>query len=153
MSWNSWYLFGIFKVFAWMKFTAFSQTFHQVFRWHLLTAFSLIISRQIFTVFSLFIFTVYRDFPVKTLVKVTKHFTKIFRSLFMTPFASSEIWKYKNKLNCERRVNSSWSKDDGTQLVPKFVRQSMSFYHVYTDPMDALKIEIIVSSIEAESLI
>ena len=75
-----------------MKFTEFSQTFHQVFRCHLFTAFSLIISRQIFTVCSLFIFTVYREFPVNTLVKVTKHFTKSCHNLFTTPFASSD-WR------------------------------------------------------------
>ena len=58
----------------------FSLTSYQVFRWHVLTAFSRVISRQIFTVFSLFFFMAYRDFPVKTLVKVTKHFTKIFQT-------------------------------------------------------------------------
>ena len=37
-------------------------------------------------------------------------------------------------------------------LVPKFVRQSMSYNPAYTDPIDALKIQIIVSSIEATRL-
>ena len=45
-------------------------------------------SRQIFTVFSLFIFMAYRDFSVKTLVKAIKHFTKIFTTK-PKPFASS----------------------------------------------------------------
>ena len=73
MSWNSRFP-NIFME----DIQGFFTDFLQVFRWHLLSAFSLIISRHIFQIFSLFIFTVYHDFLVKPLVKVTKHFTKIF---------------------------------------------------------------------------